>query len=97
MRDASDETRALRLEHCDELVVRVTLMQEHGLADFGGERELRSKGVALRIARGVVAEEVEPAFAYGDELRSRKQRAQRRPRVLVELGGVVRVYARGRE
>jgi hypothetical protein len=95
--DAAGETRALRCKHRDELVVRVTLVQEQGFADFGRELELRREGVALRIARRVVAEEIEPALAHGDELRSCEQRAQRRRCVRVELGGVVRVHASRRE
>ena len=55
----------------DEVVVRVALVQEHGLAGGGGEFELPAESAALQIARGKVAKIVEPAFAHGDDVRVR--------------------------
>src|SRR5688572_16868397 len=82
-----------RLEHCDELLVCVALVQEHRFADLSRELELRREGASLRVAWRVVAEEIEAAFADGDELRCLEQRPQRRRRVRVELGGMMRVHA----
>src|SRR5690606_30788766 len=65
MRDAARETRPPRLEQRDEIVVRVALMQEHGLADARRELELRFERRALRITRREIAKVVEPAFADG--------------------------------
>ena len=93
MRDAADEPLPQGSKQCDELVVRVALVQEHRLAYVCGQLELRRKGLPLRGTRRIVAKKVEPAFADGDECRVAEQRAQRGRRVLVEFGCVMGVDA----
>ncbi len=85
------------VEHRDELLVRIAFVQEHGLTDLGRELELRRERAPLRVARRVVAKEVEAAFADGDEGGIREQRAEGCRRMRVELRRMVRVHARGRE
>ena len=52
----------------DEILMRIALMQEHGLAGGGGDLELPAEGATLQVARGEVAEIVEPAFAHRDHV-----------------------------
>jgi hypothetical protein len=93
---AAGKLVAHRCEHCDELVVRVALMQKYGLADLRGKLELGGERSALRFARRVVAEIVEPALADGDEGWVDQQAAERRRRMVVELGSMVWMNAGSR-
>ena len=81
----------------DEIVVRVALVQEHGLAGGGRDLELPAEGAALQIARREVPEIVEPAFADGDDVGFARQRLQRGQGVDGEVGGVMRMHAGGGE
>ena len=97
MRDPADEARPHGREQRDELVVRVALMQKDGFPHVGGQLELGRERTPLRVARRVVAKEIEAALADGDERRVAEQRAQRGRRVRVEVGSVVRMHAGRRE
>ena len=65
-------------EHRGRLGVGGAGMDDDGLAEVVGERELALEQVELAIARGVVAVEVEAGLAHGD-----------RPRVCEELAQLV--------
>ena len=62
-----------RREELGRLVVGGAGVDDDGQAELGGERELPLEEPALRVARGVVAVEVEPGLADRDGLRVREQ------------------------
>ena len=93
MGDPARQAVPNRPENIDEVRVRVALVQEHWLADLGGELELPAKGLPLRIARGEIAKEIEPALADGHDLAVGEQCPQRRQAMFVELRRVMRVHA----
>jgi hypothetical protein len=79
----------------EKIVVRVALMQEHGLAGGGGDLELPDERTALQIARGEVAKIVQPAFSCRDHFAFSSQVLQLRECPLGQIGRMVRVHAGG--
>jgi hypothetical protein len=92
VRDGARDAVPHRLEHRDQVVVRLALVQEQRLA--GGQREpdLALEREQLRRARRVVAVVVEAGFAHGAHARIREQRPELALGVGGELRGVVRVH-----
>src|SRR5689334_20078191 len=57
---ARGERGRMLAQNRDEVLMRIALMEEHGLADTRRDFELASECGALRIARREVAEVIEP-------------------------------------
>ena len=91
--DPADLAHAGLAEDHERLLVGITAVDEHGLAHTPGELEHPPQRPLLRVARGEVAEEVEPDLADGDHARLAGQPLDLRERRLVGLGRVVRVDA----
>ena len=93
--DGARELRARPLEDLDEGRVGLPLVEERGLAELRGQRELRLEASPLGRPGGEVAVEVEAAFPHRDHLGPSGERAdlmgdRRRPgaRVMrVDAGG----------
>ncbi len=80
-----------------EVVVRVTLVQEHWFAGPRGDLELAREGPALHVARREIAVVVEPALADCDDRGMRGELLQLRREDIVELRSMVRMDTGGRE
>jgi len=94
VRDAAPLRRVLAQDG-DEVGVGIALVQEHRFAEPQGELELQVEGLLLRLARGEVAEVVEPALPDRDHPTPSRQLLKLRNACDAELGGMVRMYARG--
>src|SRR5689334_1875457 len=79
-----------------DLVVGSARVDHDRLARLSCEVELRLEEPALRIARRVVPEEVEPGLADGDRLRVVEQRTQLADALGLDPAGLVRVDAERR-
>jgi hypothetical protein len=99
MRDGTvRESAAMLAEYRDEVCVRVTLMQEHWLANTLGNFKLARERFSLDIARGKVAEVIQAAFADCDGLRMASHLFERARELCGELRCVMRMYAgRGKQ
>src|SRR6185437_3463225 len=97
VRYSPGERRPVLAQDGDEIPVCLALVQEHRLAAAGGKLQLAMKTLALGSVRRVVAEVIEPALAYGDDLRGGGQLAELRQDGRRELRGVMGMYARGGE
>src|SRR5579875_1429665 len=97
MRDGAGKAAAMLAHDGEEVVVRVALMQEHGLAHARSDRELASEGPALHVARGEVAVIVEPALTDRHEGGMRCEPFQLNGELVRQFRGMVRMDARGRE
>src|SRR5262249_28048657 len=80
-----------------EVLVRVALVQEHGLAERAREGELRVKSPPLRFGRRDVAVVVEPTLADRAPFRGGGELGGLSELVTAELTRVVRMPARGRK
>ena len=59
-------------EYGREVLVRIALMQEHGLAALNGQPQLPLECLALRLWRGIIAKIVKAAFTHRHNLRLRQ-------------------------
>jgi hypothetical protein len=84
-------------QYRNEILVRLALMQKHRLAALGRQLQLPLERAQLRLARRQVAVVIQAAFPGGDHFGLRQQRAQRRQFGDRQLGGVMRMHARGCE
>ena len=81
----------------DKVRMRVALMQKHRFAHACGNLQLARESGALHVARGEVAEVIEPAFADGDDFGRMGERFQFLSQLIRELSGVMGMYASGRK
>src|SRR5207247_4777982 len=70
------------LEDLEHLVAGAALVDHEGETQLRGERDLGAEPLLLRLARGVIAVEVEPCLADGDDTRVAGRIAQTRPVVV---------------
>lgn len=91
-------TRGARLtQHSPGVVLRFPGMDDKRLAHFRRKRDLGRKGGALRIARRVVVMIVQAALSDGNRGVSEQRMQAWNVARLIELRGVVRMDASGRE
>src|SRR5580704_12156370 len=95
--DTTDQRRAVLLQDGEKILVRITLVQEHGLAYSGGELELAVKRGLLNRPRRKVPEVIETTFPGGYDLRLPRELFEHAERVGGQLRCMVGMDAGGRE
>ena len=94
MRDGARQVWKLCLDNLDEVVVCVTLMQEHGQPRVPRNSKLSTECIELRVARREIAKIIETALADGNNSFPRCEPANQRIAGIVVGGCVVGVNAR---
>jgi hypothetical protein len=94
MRDATRQLRSMLAHDPHEFLVSIALVQKDRLTDLRGELELPLERVDLCRVRGEVAEEVETAFADGNDFGLSGQRVECLQLSGIQLDRVMRMNAR---
>jgi hypothetical protein len=95
MRHRSTQACAMLAQNRNEVRVRITLVQEHGLSRGSGEFQLAVESSTLRTMRGKIAVVVEAALTNCDDLGSLRKRANAARLFGRPFIRVVRMYAGG--
>ena len=95
MRYRAAQSGAMLAQDCDEVRMRIALMQKHRLSCCDGKFELLLEGLPLRIMRGEIAIVVKATLADRHDLRSVRELAQFGRQIRRPFIGVMRVHACG--
>jgi len=95
MRDATGQLRAMFAHDPHEILVRIALMQEHGLADLRGQLQLRLERLDLRLVRREVAKVVEATLTDRDHFGPTRQFVECLQLRGIELHRMMRMDAGG--